>query len=96
MGLRLVARPGKFLYGIGMPYEKPSIPERQRLAEAIHEFLQLSRRASPQQIEVALYLMRLTFERKNAPSPCVDAEIERVWRAIDSGQLHDIHLPSLH
>jgi hypothetical protein len=80
-----------------MKYDDRTIAEpADRLAKATQEFLQLSRRASPFQINIALYLVRLLFERQQAPSPCVDAEIERVWKAIDSGRLHDIHPPGVH
>jgi len=97
MGSSPVARSTGKIYGHGMKYEKPSIAETaDRLAKASHEFLQLSRRASPLQIRIALYLMRLLFERQQAPSARVDAEIARVWRAIDSGRLQDIDVPHLH
>jgi len=97
MGSSPVARSTGKIYGHGMKYEKPSIAETaDRLAKASHEFLQLSRRASPLQIRIALYLMRLLFERQQAPSGAVDAEITRVWSAIENGRLHDIHVPGLH
>jgi hypothetical protein len=75
--------------------ERP-MTDAERLAKASQEFLQLSRRASPLQIRIALYLMRLLFERRQAPSASVDAELKRVWSAIDSGRLQDIHPPGLH
>jgi len=97
MGSSPVARSTGKIYGHGMKYEKPSIAETaDRLAKASHEFLQLSRRASPLQIRIALYLIRLLFERQQAPSRAVDAEISRVWSAIENGRLHDIHVPGLH
>ena len=79
-----------------MKHDERSIADPERLAQASQEFLQLSRRASPIQIRIALYLMRLLFERRQAPSASVDAELKRVWSAIDSGRLQDIHLPGLH
>ena len=97
MGLPPVARSRRFIYGHDVKYEKLWIAATvDRLARASHEFLQLSRRASPLQIRIALYLMRLLFERQQAPGPAVDAEIARVWRAIENGRLHDIDLPGLH
>ena len=80
-----------------MPPEKPFGAEAaDHLARTIQELRELSGRASPFQIQIALYLMRLLFERQQAPSPGIDAEIRRVWSAIDSGRLQDIHVPSLH
>jgi hypothetical protein len=97
MGLSPIARSGRFIYGHDVKNEKLWIAATvDRLARASNEFLQLSRRASPLQIRIALYLMRLLFERQQAPSARVDAEIARVWRAIDSGRLQDIDVPHLH
>jgi len=79
-----------------MAHEKRLVTDFHRLAKASQEFLRLSRRASPLQIRIALYLMRLTFVRQQAPSPFVDAEIKRVWRAVEYGEWHAIDLPSLH
>jgi hypothetical protein len=80
-----------------MKYDQRSIAEAAaRLTSASQEFLRLSRRASPFQIQIALYLIRLLFERQQAPGEHVDAELNRVLRAIDDGRLHDINLPRLH
>jgi len=96
MGSSLVARSTGFIYRHDVKYETLWIAETaDRLAKARHEFLELSRRASPLQIRIALYLVRLLFERQQAPSPHVDAEIARVWQAIENGRLHDIDLPEL-
>ena len=68
----------------------------QLLRERIALFRELCRRASPRQIQIALYLVRLHFCREQAPSAFLDADIESVQNAIDSGRWNELELPSLH
>ena len=59
-------------------------------------FQELFQRASPRQIQIALYVMRLHFEQQQAPSARVDADIQSVQKAIDTGCVDEFVLPSLH
>jgi hypothetical protein len=80
-----------------MPHRtQPTQGTRQALRERLLLFVELCRRASPQQIRIALYLMRLHLERQQAPSASVDAEIARIQNAIDTGRVEGLTVPSLH
>lgn len=61
------------------------------------EAVKLIGRLNDEQRRVILYLGRLYLERKMAPSSTVNAEIERIQRAIRNGSIpYDLQVPSLH
>ena len=78
-----------------LPQQRSQSMERI-LRERIAVFRELCRRASPRQIQIALYVMRLQFVRQQAPDAAVDADIKRVQDAIASDRLDEIKLPTLH